>query len=392
MSIHESESNGIARRDLLVQGGFALASLSVFDAMFAKAFATETGNEVIRWLDQPPPIPAPAVGAVRNLQAWEDLDSWITPNDKFFSIGHYNWPDIDANSWTLEVTGLVNNPLRYTLAQLQSRARRNVVFTLECSGDRGFPWFQSAVSTAQWGGTPLAPILTEAGPKKDGIEVVFIGSDAGEETVRDLKFTTNFARSMSLADAMDPNNLLAYEMNQAPLPQQHGFPVRLIAPGWYGIANTKWLKRIEVIDRRFEGKFMGRDYVTVRENKDGDQTFWMQSSVGRSRISSAPARVLRRGNEYQIVGAAWGGKIDRVEVQVDGGNWLPATIEPNSGGDFSWKFWSVSWPSATPGEHTIASRAIDSDGNVQPTMDSPTIAGKRTYWESNGQLARHVRV
>jgi DMSO/TMAO reductase YedYZ molybdopterin-dependent catalytic subunit len=392
MSIHECETNGIARRDLLVRAGFALASLSAFDAMFAKAFATETGNEVIRWLDQPPPIPAPAVGAVRNLQAWEDLDSWITPNDKFFSIGHYNWPDLDPNSWTLEVTGLVNNPLRYTLAQLQSRARRNVIFTLECSGDRGFPWFQSAVSTAQWGGTPLAPILTEAGPKKDGIEVVFIGSDAGEETVRDLKFTTNMARSMSLSDAMDPNNLLAYEMNQAPLPQQHGFPVRLIAPGWYGIANTKWLKRIEVIDRRFEGKFMGRDYVTVRENKDGDQTFWMQSSVGRSRISSAPARVLRRGNEYQIVGAAWGGKIDRVEVQVDGGAWLPATIEPNSGGDFTWKFWSVPWPSATPGEHTIASRAIDSDGNVQPTMESPTIAGKRTYWESNGQLARRVRV
>ena len=131
MPRHECETNGIARRDLLVQAGFALASLSAFDAMFAKVFATETGNEVIRWLDQPPPIPAPAAGAVRNLQAWEDLDSWITPNDKFFSIGHYNWPDIDANSWTLEVTGLVNNPLRYTLAQLQSRAHRNVVFTIE---------------------------------------------------------------------------------------------------------------------------------------------------------------------------------------------------------------------------------------------------------------------
>ena len=223
--------------------------------MFAKAFAAPTGDEVIRWLDLPPPVPEPAAGAVKNLQVWEDLDSWITPNDKFFSIGHYNWPDIDANNWTLEVTGLVNNPTRYTLPQLQARVRRDIVFTLECSGDRGFPWFQSAVGNAQWGGTPLASILAEAGPKKDGIEVVFFGSDSGEETVRDLKFTTNFARSMSLSDAMDPNNLLAYEMNGAPLPQQHGFPVRLIAPGWYGIANTKWLKRIEVIDRRFEGKF-----------------------------------------------------------------------------------------------------------------------------------------
>jgi hypothetical protein len=137
---------------------------------------------------------------------------------------------------------------------------------------------------------------------------------------------------------------------------------------------------------------MGRDYVTVRENKDGAQTFWMQTSVGRARINSAPGRVVRRGNEYQIEGAVWGGKIDRVEVQVDGGAWLPAIIEPNSGGDFSWKFWSVAWQSVMPGEHSIASRAIDRDGNVQPTMDSPTIAAKHTYWESNGQLARRVRV
>jgi DMSO/TMAO reductase YedYZ molybdopterin-dependent catalytic subunit len=392
MFLHEHGTAGIARRDLLVRAGAAMAGLSMFDTMFAKAFATETGDEVIRWLDQPPPVPAPAAGVVRNLQAWEDLDSWITPNDKFFSVGHYDWPEIDAKSWSLAVAGLVNKPGRYTLAELQARPREEVTFTVECSGDRGFPWFQSAVSTARWAGTPLASVLTQAGPKKDGIEVVFIGTDAGEETVRDLKFTTNFARSMSLSDAMDPKNLLAYEMNGAPLPQQHGFPVRLIAPGWYGIANTKWLKRIEVIDRRFEGGFMGRDYVTVRENKDGAETFWMQSSVGRSRINSAPARVVRRGNEYRIAGAAWGAKIDRVEVQVDGGGWLPATIEPNSGGDFSWKFWSVVWPSVTPGEHSIASRAIDSDGNVQPAMDSATIAEKHTYWESNGQLARRVGV
>src|SRR6516162_5487745 len=110
MSIPEYATIGIARRELLVRAGVALAGVSLFDMMFAKALAIETGDEVIRWLDQPPPIPAPAAGAVKNLQPWEDLDSWITPNDKFFSVAHYDWPEIDQQSWTLEVTGLVNNP------------------------------------------------------------------------------------------------------------------------------------------------------------------------------------------------------------------------------------------------------------------------------------------
>jgi DMSO/TMAO reductase YedYZ molybdopterin-dependent catalytic subunit len=125
MSLHEHGKTGIARRDLLVRAGAAMAGLSIFDTMFAKAFATETGDEVIRWLDQPPPLPAVAKGVVRNLQAWEDLNSLITPNEKFFSVGHYDWPEIDAKNWSLEVAGLVNNPARYTLEELQARVRRS---------------------------------------------------------------------------------------------------------------------------------------------------------------------------------------------------------------------------------------------------------------------------
>ena len=151
--------------------------------------------------------------------------------------------------------------------------------------------------------------------------------------------TQNFARSMSLADAMNPNNLLCYEMNGSPLPQSHGFPLRLIAPGWYGIANVKWLKRIEVRNTRFMGRFMGRDYVTIGEEQQGGETVWVETSVGRALLKSVPAKVTRKDGEYRIVGAAWGAPIARVELQIDGGAWLPATIDRSEVAEFAWKIW-----------------------------------------------------
>jgi DMSO/TMAO reductase YedYZ molybdopterin-dependent catalytic subunit len=212
----------------------------------------------------------------------------------------------------------------------------------------------------------------------------------GEESVRDLTFPETFARSMSLDDAMDPKNMLCWEMNGAPLPRANGFPLRLIAPGWYGIANVKWLKRIELRDRRLENRFMGRDYVTIREEQRNGQSFWAQTSVGRWRINSAPGRVIRRASQYRIAGAAWGAEIARVEVQIDGGSWVRATLD-RSRSEFAWKFWSLEWR-PTPGEHTIASRAIDTAENVQPAIDDPEIVNKHTFWESNGQITRHILI
>jgi len=131
-----------------------------------------------------------------------------------------------------------------------------VVFTLECSGSHGFPDFTTAIGNAQWVGTSLARILEEAGVKGDGIEVVFWGSDVCDITlkdaIRDLTMHQNFARSMSLADAMSPHSMLCHTINDQPLSLEHGFSVRLIAPDWYGIANVKWLKRIEIRDTRFQ--------------------------------------------------------------------------------------------------------------------------------------------
>ena len=156
---------------------------------------------------------------------------------------------------------------------------------------------------------------------KEGSEVVFFGADKGEETVRETPMVQHFARSMSLAEAMHPGNLLCYEMNGEPLPARNGAPLRLIAPGWYGIANVKWLERIEIWDTRLANRFMARDYVTIRRSQAGSEAepVWTESLVGRSLLKSAPARVVRNGDQYRIEGAAWGAPIRSVAVQIDDG-------------------------------------------------------------------------
>ncbi len=380
-----------SRRDFVGRGSAALGALTLINSPFlAHAFPTQKGEEVVPWLDQRPENPVPDV--VRTQLEWQELDSWVTPNDKFFAVGHYGWPVIDAQTWTLEVGGRTVQPLTFTLDQLRARPRREVVFTIECSGNHGFPWFTGGIGTAKWAGTPLAPILEEAQIAEDGREVVFFGTDQGEEEVHDIKIVETFARSMSLADAMNPDNLLCYEMNDVPLPEAHGFPLRLIAPGWFGIANVKWLSRIEVQSSRYMGRFMARDYVSLREVPQNGGKVWRQTSVGRALLKSAPAKVTRTDGQHRIMGAAWGAPIERVEVRIDDGPWQTATLDQSDQADFAWQMWSLDWPDATPGEHTITSRAIDTAGNVQPTQDDPMIANKHTYWESNGQVTRRVSI
>lgn len=380
----------IQRREFITKGS-AAGLAAFFAARHAYAFPSRPGEEVVKWLDQLPPNPVPEI--IKNQLVWEDLDSWVTPNDKFFSIAHFNRPVIDARTWKLEIGGLVKKPTALTLADITSRPRQEVTFTVECSGNTGLPFFNGGIGNARWAGTPLAPILEEAGVLDSGIEVVFWGADEGEvKKADDVKFKQNFARSMSLAEAMDPKNILCYEMNGTPLPPDNGFPLRLIAPGWYGIANAKWLKRIEVRDQRFENLFMGRDYVTLREEDHNGETVWVETSVGRARLKSAPARVTRIGNDYRIVGAAWGAPIDRVEVKIDDGPWMSATLDEADKAEFAWQMWSIEWPHPAVGEHTVTSRAIDTNGNVQPAMTDPWIAKKHTYWESNGQVTRRIHI
>lgn len=380
----------MSRRRVL-QGGSALATLGVLRvAGPARAFQTPAAGEVIPWLDQPEPNPVPEI--IGRQLTWEALDSWFTPPDQFFTIKHYNQPELTAGDWRLEVAGLVANPVTLSLDDLKARARREVTFTLECSGNTGLPFFTGGVGNATWAGTPLAPVLEEAGVLEAGIEVVFWGADAGEQTYGELTFTEHFARSMSLADALAADNLLAYEMNGDVLPPEHGFPLRLIAPGWYGVANVKWLTRIEVRDRRYQGNFMAREYVTIREEERGGETVWTLTSVTRNRLKSAPAKVTRQGDRYGIMGAAWGAPIAGVDVRIDDGPWEPATLTDGEGSQYGWVFWTYDWESTTPGEHTVTSRATDVAGNVQPAPDEGHLAGKATYWESNGHITRRVRV
>ncbi len=382
----------LQRREFIIKGSAALAALAVFQSRFAQAFPTRPDETVVPWLDQPAENPVPEV--IKTQLVWEDLDSWVTPNDKFFSIAHFDRPVIDANAWKLEIDGLVKKPMALTLADLKARPRQETVFTMECSGNHGFPFFTGGIGNARWAGTPLAALLEEAGVKENGIEVVFWGADAGDIELKDRELTMhqNFARSMSLAEAMSPNNILCYEMNGAELPAPNGFPLRLIAPGWYGIASVKWLKRIELRDRPFRNKFMARDYVTIREEDHNGETVWVETSVGRALLKSAPARVTQKDKSYRITGAAWGAPIGKVEVKIDDGQWQPATIDQSDEAEFAWKIWHLDWDNPAPGEHTVTSRATDVSGQVQPAMDDPWIAKKKTYWESNGQVTRRINI
>ena len=394
------ETRELVRRVLLAQGGAAAAALALhrFPGLthaLGRAFPARPGEAVLPWADQPAPNPVPE--RVGGLLRWEQRDAYLTPTDQFFTVVHYGQPAVDARAWRLEVGGLVQRPLTLTLEALRARPRREVVFTLECSGNHGFPWSGGLIGTARWAGTPLAPLLAEAGVQERGSEVVFWGADAGEETVRDVPMRQHFARSMSLADATDADLLLAYEMNGVPLPPNHGAPLRLLAPGWYGVANVKWLTRIEVRDTRLMNRFMARDYVTIREEPpavEGGEPVWTETSVGRARLKSVPAKVTRLGGQHRILGAAWGAPIAGVEARIDDGPWLPATLDRTPGEDapFAWTLWSLDWGAPAAGEHTVTSRATDAAGRVQPAPDDPWIANKRTYWESTGQVTRRVRV
>ncbi len=399
------ETQELSRRTLLKGGGAAVAGLSVLRvAGPAHAFPGHPGDEeVLRWIDQPttPPFSIP------HQLVWEELDSWYTPADNFFVVNHYAQPPVNAAAWRVAISGLVSKPSSLSLADLKARPRREVDFTLECSGNHGLKFFWGGVGNARWAGTPLAPILRRAGVQDEGIEVVFWGADSGPVTIPEtgaltpeglpgapLSITERFARGMTIEDALNPENLLCYEMNGVPLPDEHGAPVRLIAPGWYGVANVKWLTRIEVRDQHYRGRFMAREYVTIREETRGGETVWTFSGVRHDRLKSAPAKVTRHDGRYSIFGAAWGAPIAAVEVKIDDGPWMRARLDrwhARKKG-FAWRFWTLHWPSPAPGVHRITSRAIDTDGNVQPAPTDPFLAGKVTFWESNGQITRRVAI
>jgi DMSO/TMAO reductase YedYZ molybdopterin-dependent catalytic subunit len=327
------------------------------------------------------------------------LSSLTTPADDFFAFHQTKTILADAGAWRLRIGGLVNRPIELSLQDLLKRTdRHTAAVTIECSGNSGDPRIMNGlVSTASWSGVRLADVLKECSLQPEAREVVFLGMDSEE----DMKFeagNTSYLSphgwSLYVQDALAGDNLLAFAMNGEPLPPEHGSPLRLIMPGWYGMSQIKWLTRIEVIDRPYEGRQMARNYQSLHAVKSPEGTFWLDGSITRNNLKSVIARVTRRRAgerlEYKIAGAAWGGpaKIDRIEVQIDGGPWHDAIIDQRNG-DAAWVLWSMTWRDPGPGEHVLVSRAINTRGDVQPTHEElrEKLISNR---EDNGQWPRRV--
>jgi DMSO/TMAO reductase YedYZ molybdopterin-dependent catalytic subunit len=323
------------------------------------------------------------------------IDAQPTPRDKFFAIQHHGQPEVDAATYKLKVGGTVGKPMELTLDDIRKRPSVQVPAAFECSGNsRGR--VQGLSSMGQWTGTRLRDLLNAAGVKAEGKEVVFFGADHGEIDVpfrgQTYKVDQHFGRSLTIENAMKPEPILAYAMNGEPLTKHQGFPVRLIMPGWYGVANVKWLSEIHVQESRFVGHYQARWYMTLRSETVGGQEVWKETEVTRMRPKSVISRVVKSGNRHVVHGFVLndGTALKTVEVKVDEGAWAPATMD-KANTQFGWKLFSYAWEGATPGEHTLVSRATDANGVVQPTQAELT-ATKKTFLEDNSQYPRKVMI
>lgn len=377
----------ITRREMIRASVAAAAVLMARHPREVLGLAEPEGS-VVPFLEGQPIDPK------RPMLNWQELTSWITPNEQVFAVSHYGVP-AEPLPGGLQVEGLIKRPRFFSLEEIKRRRRKQITATLECSGNGAGIAFMGAVANVRWTGTPLAALLKECGVLERGIEVVFFGADEKSEKIRDKDYLQNFARSLAREEAMRDEVLLAYEMNGQPLPREHGGPLRLVVPGWFGIAWVKWLQRIEVLDRRYMSKYMAREYVTIRGEEKHGKTIWRETSVGPIDLKSIVARVVRPpAGPVRVTGAAWsdGTPVRSVQVKIDDGPWLNAVLERNRREPYAWSFWEFEWHHAAPGEHTLVSRAMGADGQVQPAPDDSSIRLKRTYWEANQQYPRRIRL
>ena len=306
----------------------------------------------------------------------------VTPVGLHYLLIHYDVPVVEPETWRLTVRG--ERELVLGLEELRARPAAEVTVTMECAGNGrakldprpvSQPWLLEAVGTARWRGTPLRPLLEAAGIG-GAVEVLCTGLDRGIEAEEEQAFQ----RSLPLEEALRGEVLLAYEMNGAPLPPQHGFPLRLVVPGWYGMTNVKWLERIELVDTPFAGYQNSWSYrLRQAEDEEGVPLDRMQPRslmvppgipefMTRDRTVSA--------GEVLLQGRAWSGHapVEQVEVSSDGGEtWDAAELEP-AGEPWAWRAWSFRW-SAEPGEHVLCCRARDEAGNEQPREPPWNLGG-----------------
>ncbi|MDG2140331.1 MAG: molybdopterin-dependent oxidoreductase [Gammaproteobacteria bacterium] len=328
-----------------------------------------------------------------NTTHWQDtreINSFFTNNEDFYLVQHYGQPTIDNDAYRLRVTGMVDNELDLSLRDLQNGDVIEQQVGFECGGNSQRLLY-GLIGNANWRGRTLNSILEQAGIQEGAKEVVFFAEDVATEEIRGREVEKAFARSMSIDDAMRPENMLAFEMNGEPLPHYHGKPVRLLVPGWYGVANVKWINQIHVQDTRYMGRFMGRDYVTLKRSNVGGVERWVENSVTTMNLKSAIVRVIADNAQHRIQGFVLndGTPIESVEIKIDDGPWQRAELNPRNT-KYSWKLFQYTWSNASAGEHTIVSRVTDIKGNVQPTNDE--LPEKVSFWEDFGQFPRRVTI
>jgi len=306
----------------------------------------------------------------------------VTPVGLHYLLTHYDVPVVDPGSWRLAVHG--ERELELSLDELRTRPATELTVTMECAGNGrarfdprpvSQPWLNEAIGTARWRGTALRPLLEEAGVPDATVEVLLTGLDRGVEGGEEQAFQ----RSLPLDEALRDEVLLAYEMNGAPLLPQHGFPLRVIVPGWYGMTNVKWLGRIEFLETPFAGYQNSQGY-RLRQTEE-DEGVPLDRMRPRS-LMVPPGipeflsrdRFLEAG-EVLLEGRAWSGHapIASVEVSADGGStWALAELEPD-GERWAWRGWTYRWQ-AEHGDHLLCSRARDEVGNEQP-LEMPWNVG-----------------
>ena len=390
---HEDNHKNLGRREVLkgalgtgvLAAGAATAPNLLFPALAQGETLipfTDDASEAFQWRPIEP-----------NTTHWQDtreITSFFTSNEDFYLVQHYGQPEVDNDSYRLRVTGMVDNELELSLSDLMNGDVIEQQVGFECGGNSQRLLY-GLIGNANWRGVALTSILEAAGIQDGAKEVVFFAADVGQEEIRGREVDKAFARSLSLEDAIRPENMLAFEMNGEPLPHYHGKPVRLLVPGWYGVANVKWLTQIHVQNTRYMGRFMGRDYVTLKRVNVGGVERWVENSVTALNLKSAIVRVLESGGNYTIQGFVLndGTPLESVEVKIDDGPWRRAQLSARNT-KYSWKLWSFDWDNPDSGEHTIVSRVTDVNGNIQPANEE--LTEKVSCWEDFGQFPRQVTI
>ncbi|HXI29960.1 MAG TPA: molybdopterin-dependent oxidoreductase, partial [Vicinamibacterales bacterium] len=381
------------RRDIL-KGGLAVAGLGMLGIPEWALPALAQGETVVAFTDIPENVRWETPPDRRLLDV-RTIEGPFTPKDKFATTQHYGHPEVDMATYKLKISGLVDKPLQLTLDDVKKFGSSDLVFGFECSGNRG-P-IQGLCGNGKWTGVPLKKVLDAAGVKASAREFVFFGADKGEEEVewrtQKYKIDVPFGRSLNREKAMSDWPFLAWALNGEPLSKHQGKPLRLLTPGWYGVANVKWLSQIHIQEDAYLGKYQARWYRTVRgEMIDGEMKY-METAVTHMNPKSFVARVTKNGAAYKVLGVILndGTGIKTVEVKVDDGPWQAATLDPATAKDkYGWKLFTYAWNNVTPGEHTLVSRVTQVDGKVQPTEQE--LETKKSFLEQNSQAPRKVKI